>query len=210
MGREAKILLGIAFGVAVVVSGLIIANSSNTAQVQPKADGDKLVKADSHQTKPGAKVTLVEFGDIQCPACGQAQPVIEQVRQQYPDTVNLVFRHFPLRQIHQNAENAAQASEAGGEQGKFFELVSLMYAKQAEWSNLPNPYPKFEEYAKSLGLDIGQFKSAYDAKKFTELIKRDEADGSALGVNATPTFYVNGQQTQTAQLKASVDTAVKQ
>ena len=122
----------------------------------------------------------------------------------------MVFRHFPLRQIHQNAENAAQASEAGGEQGKFFELVSLMYAKQAEWSNLPNPYPKFEEYAKSLGLDIGQFKSAYDAKKFTELIKRDEADGSALGVNATPTFYVNGQQTQTAQLKASVDTAVKQ
>lgn len=210
MGREAKILLGIAFGVALLVSGLIIANSSDTSKVAPKVDGDRLVRADSHQTKPGAKVTLVEFGDIQCPACGQAQPVVEQIKQQYPDTVNLVFRHFPLRQIHKNAENAAQASEAGGEQGKFFELTSLMYAKQAEWSNLANPYPKFEEYAKSLGLDLGQFKASYDAKKFTELIKRDEADGSALGVDATPTFFVNGAKTETANLKSAVDTATKQ
>jgi protein-disulfide isomerase len=209
MGREAKILIGIAVAVAIGVSAMIVISASKNKPATPSAEGSQLVKSDSHQTKPGAKVTLVEFGDIQCPACGQAQPIVEQIEKQYPDQVNVVFRHFPLRSIHKNAEVAAQAAEAAGEQGKFFEMTSLMYAKQTEWSNDANPLPKFESYAQSLGLDVAKLKAAVEAKKFTELIKRDENDASALGLNSTPTFYVNGTQVQTSQLKATVDAAVQ-
>lgn len=208
MGREAKILLGIALAVAIGVSALIVAGSKDTAKVEPAADGSQLVKEDSRQTKPGAKVTLVEFGDFQCPACAQAQPVVNQLKQQYPEQLNLVFRHFPLRSIHKNAEVSAQAAEAAGEQGKFFEYADLLYARQTEWANDPNPYPKFEAYAKSIGIDTGRFKAAYDAKKFADLIKRDEKDGGTLGVNSTPTFFVDGQKVETTRLKATIDAAV--
>lgn len=210
MGREAKILIGIAMAVAIGVSAMIIASASNNKTAEPAADGDTLVRSDSHQTKPGAKVTMVEFGDIQCPACGQAQPIVEQIEKQYPEQVNVVFRHFPLRQIHKNAETAAQTAEAAGEQGKFFEMLNLMYAKQNEWSNDANPLPKFETYAQSLGLDVAKLRAAVEAKKFTEVIKRDENDGSTLGVDSTPTFFINGKKVETSQLKSIVDAAVQQ
>lgn len=137
-----------------------------------------------------AKVVLVEYSDFQCPACGQYHPLIKQVLAKYNDKIAFMQRHFPLQQ-HKNAIAAARAAEAAGKQGKFFEMGDILFTNQKDWETLDNPVKKFEEYAKKLKLNMDQFKKdntdAQDKK-----IEDDRNSGVALGVNSTPTFFLNG------------------
>lgn len=207
MGREAKILLSIGAVIIVGVSALIFASASKE-QSQPKSDGTQLVKSDSRQTNPGAKVTLVEFGDLECPACAQAAPIITSVKNQYGQQLNFVFRHLPLQQ-HKNARPAAEAVEAAGAQGKFFEMLDLLYAKQDEWKSDPNPIPKFVTYAQSLGLDGDKLKQSVEQKQFAKVIQRDYEDAMALNLNSTPSLFVNGQPVKDfTQLPQAVQAAM--
>lgn len=207
MSREAKII-GILGGVSalILIGGLVLFGSGPTTKTPTAVN---LVPADSYQTGPaGAKVTVVEFADFQCPACAAAAPVVEQLQQDYADKVKFVFRHFPLS-IHANALLAASAAEAAGNQGKFWEMYAVVYRDQSEWSTSSSAEGIFGRYATNLGLDRAKFNKAMNDYLGIDRIRRDQADGNALGVNSTPTFFINGQKYSGAlsrsQFKALLD-----
>lgn len=163
----------------------------------PISDTSKLARADSHMTGSiSAKVTLVEFGDYQCPACSAASPAIKQILQIYAGNpnFNFVFRNFPLISIHPNAMIAAEAAEAAGAQGKYFQMHELLYENQSEWAESKKPLDIFVKYAQQLGLDVSRFKQEVQDNKYESFINSDARDGNSIGVNSTPTFYLNGQQ----------------
>ena len=137
-------------------------------------------------------VTLVEFADLQCPACQQYHPIIKALLDIYPESLAVSFKHFPISSIHKNAIPSAVAAEAANNQNKFFEMVDLLYERQAEWSNLPDATDKFSEYAKELELDMGKFSADLNDESLKKKIDDQRNEGIGAGVNATPTFFVNG------------------
>lgn len=215
MTKEVKIMIGIA--VVVLGGGIaLLLAQPEQAEVSQPVDEQSLVREGSHMTgKKEAKVTMVEFGDFQCPACGAAHPIIKQVLADYKDNpeVNFVFRNFPLTSIHPNALASAEAAEAAGEQGKYWEMHDMLYQKQNEWSSLPNPVDTFVGYAGQLGLNTDQFRQSVVNEKYSSVIDADLADGGGLGVNSTPTLYINGKKLASYQydsMKAAIEEALKQ
>lgn len=196
MSQDTKIILGIGLATVVLIIGgaFWLGQSSSKSAVQTassSADPKLLIRSDSHQTASGsAQPTIVEFGDYQCPACGQAEPIVEQARKL---NANFVFRNFPLPQ-HRNALISAEAAEAAGEQGKFWEMHDRLYQNQTEWSESTDALTIFTGYAKDLGLDTTKFKDEVTSNKFADQINQDKNDGLALGVDSTPTFFINGQK----------------
>jgi protein-disulfide isomerase len=195
MSNETKGLIGISIATLVLVVGaafLFGGKSSPTAEVKAIKNTDALIRKDSHIIKATEKnsVTIVEFGDFQCPACGVVNPVVNKLLQNYKGKITLIFREFPLP-MHSNSQPAAQAAEAAGAQGKFFEMHDLIYANQKEWSESKDPLPFFVSYAQQLHLDVAQFKNDVTSKKYAQKIQKDIDDGFALNVNETPTFFIN-------------------
>lgn len=199
---------GLATGVAIIsligviffMTGLAkkelgVANNSNAKQapkaaVQVKA-GDKFdVKVetgDHFRGNKNAKVTIVEFSDIQCPYCSRFHETMKQVMQNYPNDVKWVFKHFPLDAIHPYARLAAEAAECASEQDKFWELTDKYYANQGALS------PEYVvSAAQDLGLDMDKFKSCLTAKKYAKKVDSDFAYGKELGVRGTPGSFING------------------
>ncbi len=144
----------------------------------------------------GAKVTLVEFGDFQCPACGAYEPLIRQVLADNPETLQLVYRHFPLTQIHPNALLSSKAAEAAGLQGKFWEMHDKLYENQTEWSSTLNVRDYMLAYARSIGLDTKKFEADLSNPALEEKILAEYREGINLGVQGTPTFFLNGKKIQ--------------
>jgi protein-disulfide isomerase len=142
------------------------------------------------------KVTLVEFGDFQCPACGAFEPIVRQVMADNKDTVKFSFRHFPITQIHKNALLAAKASEAAGLQGKFWEMHDMLYDKQEEWGEALNAREFIMVYATTLKLDTKKFSSDLDSKTLEDKILAEFKEGVKLGVQGTPTFFLNGKKVE--------------
>lgn len=140
-----------------------------------------------------APITLVEFADFQCPACARFHTILNQLASDYPDQLQIVFRHYPLSQ-HQNAPGASLAAEAAGAQGKFWEMHDALYQSQLDWSVAPDPQPIFTELAEDLGLNQEQFAQDLKNQAFGEKIAQDSADGDTVNVQATPTFFLNGRQ----------------
>jgi len=164
----------------------------------PRKDGALSMPLDTNDHTKGVKtpkVTLVEYSDFQCPACGLYYPMVESVYTQYKDRISFTYRHFPLPQ-HQNALVAGYASEAAANQGKFWEMADYLFKNQAEWSDLSNAdaQSKFETYAQKIGLDIVKFKadSASDAVK--NRVERDRQSGNLSAVDHTPLFFINGKK----------------
>jgi protein-disulfide isomerase len=202
INNEVKTIVAIVV-VCVVVLGLFVWFAPKTNK-----DPNLLVREDSQMTgKVGAKVTLVEFGDYQCPACAQVAPFVKQIVDEYknnPD-FNFVYRNFPLGQ-HANALVSAEAAEAAGAQGKYFEMNELLYQNQDHWAGVENPIDLFVGYATTLGLDVVKFRADVEANKFEALIKRDMQDVATLKLNHTPTFFLNGVEvTNLRNLKAQID-----
>lgn len=139
-------------------------------------------------------VTLVEYGDFQCPACRSYFPVLQQVKDKYGDQIAFQFKHFPLVQIHQNAMVAHRAAEAAGQQGKFWEMHDLLYQRQNAWAESSNPTSIMEDYAAELGINVDQFKEAFSSELVNDIIQADIRDGQALGITSTPSFAINGQK----------------
>jgi len=156
------------------------------AEASSKELAERLVRPDSHMTgNPQAPLTVVEFADFECPACGLSEAVARQIRAQYGDRIRFVFRQFPLRKIHPQAEKAAEASECAAEQGKFWEAVEKLYAGQADLS-----VDALERYARELGLDQNRFNQCLASGETASRVNQDLADGRAVGVRATPTFFI--------------------
>jgi protein-disulfide isomerase len=203
MGEAKGLIITGLVTVLILVGGIfLVSKNSNSPASTPKpVNPALLIKADSHQTATasaevkslpaGRQVTIVEFGDYQCPACGAAYPATKEVLKNYGDKINFVFRNFPLPQ-HKNAQISAEAAEAANAQGKFWQMYDKLYETQKDWGESDKPLDKFLVYAKDLGLDVNKFKADVTGNKYKSLIDNDTADGTALNVNATPTFYING------------------
>lgn len=170
-----------------------------------------LVREDSPILGPAdAKVTIVEFLDPECESCRAAHPIVKQLMEEYPDDVRLVVRYFPL---HGNSVLAAIATEAAGEQEKYEEMQSLLFERQPEWGEKQTPQGEaFLDYAEELGLDMTKFAADLENPEYLSKIQRDQADGTALGVTGTPTFFVDGQwvsRPSYAALKSAIDARLK-
>lgn len=139
-----------------------------------------------------ASTTLIEYSDLQCPACAAYFPVVKEIAKTYGKDLAIVYRHFPLAQ-HKNALSAAKAAEAAGKQGKFWEMHDLLFPRQNDWANLPDPTETFTKYAQELSLDIVSFKRDINDPVLLKKINDDRASGLVAGVQATPTFFLNGE-----------------
>lgn len=201
MTKETKIVtLIISVVVVVLAVGIyFIAKNNNTAPgTGSAASSTDKATAVNRETphvrgKLDSKITVIEFGDMQCPACAGTNPAVDNLYKTYGDRVKFVFRHYPLPQ-HANAVAGADAVEAAADQGKFFEMVDALYARQPEWETLTDPKPIFRKIAADVGLDAEKFDKALVTHPHRDRIEQDKADGTTLGNPGTPTFYVNGEQ----------------
>ena len=143
---------------------------------------------------PNAPVTVEEFADFQCPSCGFYYPELKKIEAEYGDRLRVVFRQTPLLPKHQYALVAAQASEAAGLQGKFWEMHDKLYENQKTWSDSKDVVPLFVDYAKQIGLDTDRFMRDLNGEAVAVRIFQDGKRSHALGIPSTPTFYVNGKE----------------
>ena len=193
MSKETKIISSVGIVFFALLAFLIYNTSGGT---KPVTDFNLLIGQGSYMTgTKGAKINVVEFGDYQCPACAYASPIIQELVKAYKDNqnVNFVFRNFPLPQ-HSNAMISAEAAEAARAQGKFLEMSEMLYGRQNEWSGNPKALEIFVGYAGELGLNVKTFTDSVNQEKFKDTITKDRSDGQALGINSTPTFFVNGEK----------------
>ncbi len=193
MTKEAKIIAAVFI---LIFGGLGFMIARNNRIATTPVSRDKLIAPYSYtKGNRDAKVSLVEFGDFQCPACAAAHPLVEQLLAYYKDNpdVNFVFRHFPLPQ-HQFALLSAESVEAAGAQGKFWEMYDLLYTNQNAWVSSSDPLSIFVEYANQLKLDVNRFKNEVQQNKYNQSISDDQQQGLALGINSTPTFFLNGNK----------------
>ena len=204
MTREQRTQLwvaGIFLAVIIVITVFAaLVSSHSTASTTPASftatQTAPLTSADHEHGDATAKMTLIEYGDFECPACGAYEPIVEQLYKTYGDRVLFVFRNFPLYQIHPFAMIGAQAAEAANLQGKYWEMHDLLYAKQAEWtantalsaSDVASKY--FNGYAQSLGLDVAKFDTDINSAAVTARVQADLASGNAAQIDHTPTFFI--------------------
>ena len=162
-----------------------VKNIPDTQSVSAGTDSSAHIRG-----KPDAPVTLEEFGDFQCPPCGQFAGFAEELLKEYDSRLRVVFRNFPLPG-HEHAREAALAAEAAGFQGKFWEMHDTLYREQTSWSKAPNTRELFESYAGTLGLNMEQFRKDMDSDKARERVDSDHALGDSLGIKVTPTLFIN-------------------
>jgi protein-disulfide isomerase len=148
-----------------------------------------------HKQGAGNKsVTLVEYGDFQCPSCASYYAIIKEVKDKYKDDITFQFKHFPLTQIHNNAMAAHRAAEASGKQNKFWEMHDLLYERQTIWGTNQNVVQIMEDYATELGLNVEQFKSDYQSSSVNDIINSDISSGNSFQITGTPSFLLNGEK----------------
>lgn len=178
--------------IIVAFAGLVLLRSGGTDN-----NGNTNAKPTNHvRGNLDSSVTLLEYGDYQCPACEGYFTTVEQVYDKYKDTVKFQFRNLPLTQIHQHAFAAARAAEAADLQGKFWEMYTKLYTANnwSEWTSSNNTQPLFEQYAGDLGLNADQFKKDAASSTVNNRIQADIAAFKKTGKDmATPTFFINGK-----------------
>lgn len=150
-------------------------------------------------------VVITEFSDFQCPGCKAIQEPLKQLLTKYEGKVTFVYRHFPLVSIHKNSMISAQAAEAASLQGKFWEMHDLLFVRQNEWGTLSDPKEKFGEYATELKLDKTKFMSDLDATAVKEAVAIDNAAANKNALSGTPTFFVNGYETDFTELEVKIE-----
>ncbi|MFC1690606.1 DsbA family protein [Nanoarchaeota archaeon] len=166
----------------------------------PTADYDSLVSGEGaleRGTNPDASVLVEEFSDFQCPFCKNGHAIVKQLLQIYGDDINVVFKHFPLSQMHPDAQLAAEATECARDQAKFWEMHDMLFANQYDLSR-----NNLKRYADSVGLDRQQFDKCLDSREKKDIVLADLNEGISRGVQGTPTFMVNGKPIPGANLEA--------
>ena len=153
---------------------------------------------------PGAPVTLVEYGDFECPYCGRAEPAIRELLAQWGDDLRYVFRHLPLSDVHPWAQLAAEAAEAAGAQGAFWEMHDLLLAHQGELT--PS---SLRRYARELGLDVERFSEELRRRAYAARVGEDVVSADASGVSGTPSFFINGRRHNGVYDVATLSAAVR-
>lgn len=204
---KAKIIVWVLLAavVAAVAIPILIARANSTPAAPD--DAGQVVRENSRvlSQAPNEQAVLVEFLDFECEGCRAAYPFIEELRAEYADTVTFVHRYFPLPG-HRNSMNAALAVEAAAQQGQYEAMYQRMYETQEQWGeSAEDQSAVFRGFAEDLGLDLAAFDATVADPATTERVKLDVADGEALGVGGTPTFYLDGEVLNPESLEAFRD-----
>lgn len=193
---------GVILAIFIVFAGIVALGGGDSKQ----SSTNKNAPASSHvKGSTSLGITFVEYGDFECPYCGQYYPTLKQVEEKYKDKVQFQFRHFPLQNVHQNAFAASRAAEAAGLQGKFWEMHDILYVNQGAWASSQNPISVFKQYAQSIGINTKQFETDFASVKVNDTINADLAAGTKLKITGTPTFYVNGKKVEIPNSAESFD-----
>jgi len=196
MSKKAKPLIIIVIAV-ILAGGAAMVLTKQSAGTPETSNASLVPKGGGRFRGPAnAPITLMEFGDYQCPTCGAYAPIVLDLMKRYPTQIRLEFHHFPLVQLHPNAMAAALAAEAAGDQGKFFEMHDTIFAHQQDWSRLPNPESEFMIYAGQLGLNVNQFMQATRSPDVQSRVLQDVVRARDANVNAVPAFFINGEAIQ--------------
>lgn len=183
-----------------VLAGL---NNQIAQNDSPSFIGDVSIDDDPRLGTSGAIITIIEFSDYECPFCADATGSIDRILSEYEGKILFVYRDFPLEHIHPNAFQAAETAHCAGDQNKYWEMHSLLFANQTQLD-----IDSLKKYASELGLNLSQFDKCLDSHKYQEEIRRDIADGLKYQVNGTPTFFINGYRVvggSYEQLKSTID-----
>ncbi len=204
MLKDKSFIIGIIATVVLIIGGVFLMTRGNatTTSASGQIGSDILVPSGSFITSgikdgeylpssPSAKVTLVEFGDYECPACGIYNLFVKQLLIDFSGDINYVFRSFPLTQ-HANSLISSQAAEAAGLQGKYWQMHDKLYESVNDWYLSSDAESFFAEYAQSLGLDVEKFKADIDSSVVKDKIQGNTNDGNLIKLSETPTFYLNG------------------
>ncbi|HEY0084230.1 MAG TPA: thioredoxin domain-containing protein [Pyrinomonadaceae bacterium] len=215
MRRKLPIIIIAVVLIAALAGGAFLMRSSDTTTTQPNlAQMPPTVSTNAPATttvprpaapaanlqnvhlrgRADAPVLIEEYGDFQCPPCGFLHPILMRLEGEFEKEVRVAFRHYPLRNMHKHADEAARAAEAAALQGKFWQMHDLLFEKQNEWKDAPAARPMFMNYARTLGLDLGKFTQDIDSMPVRNRVMSDEAHGTARGVGGTPTVFVNGRE----------------
>ena len=207
--------------VVAIVGGMIYISTQNRLNVS-NINNDQLNTIIGAESRNGdiadheigsksPKVTIIEYADYQCPGCSAAAPKAKALAEKYKDHVRLIFRNFPIASSHPNARAAAAVAEAAGLQGKFWEMNKLLYTNQDAWknANITDRDNIFKSYAEQFKLNIDQYKTDIASNKVKNKIDFDMALGRKHGVAATPTFYINGKNTE-MDSSGSIESSVKE
>ncbi len=182
---------GVIVIIILVFVGIFALSANKTSAPGKAPDATKLTQHLQGQGKAG--VTLIEYGDYQCPYCGQYYPILKQVQSEFDQQIHFQFRNFPLVGLHPNAFAAARTAEAATLQDKFWEMHDLLYENQNQWAKATDPASYFKQYAAQLGLNTAQFEKDFASSKVNDLINADVAEGTKLKVEGTPAFFLDGK-----------------
>ena len=202
MGNKFTIRTAAFWGIsALVLGGMVfgmvkIASRNSPANTKPLSLAGSVIESDWIKGDKDSKIIITEYSDFQCPACASYYEIVKQIHKEFGDKLAIVYRHFPLRQIHANAEIAALSAEAAGKQGKFWEMHDMLFENQKKWEGDKNAGEIFIKYAEDLGLNTEQFKQDLDSKEVKDKVEADYQSGVKAGVNHTPTFFINGKEIQ--------------
>lgn len=211
MTIQLKVAMLIAAAFVIAIGGLLF----STGRDDEPASGDpsktttngapdpRLVRPDSHVLgeRGTSDVVLVEFLDFECEACRAAHPIVENLRKEYAGEVTFVTRYYPLPG-HFNSTRAARAVESAARQGKYEQMYQRMFETQSAWGEQQKPMDAlFRKYASELGLDMKRFDADYASQEVADRVQRDVDDGTELGVQGTPTFYLDGELFQPAAVE---------
>jgi len=216
MKRYLPFVIVAAVALATLVSGAMLYRAKRlpalTIPENSMAPGAGGAESGHVRGRADAPVTIIEFGDFQCPPCANLSEPINQLERDYGARLRFVFRHFPLPN-HQHAREAALASEAASLQGRFWEMHDLLYREQSVWSKAPDVRTLFNAYAGMLGLNIDRFKKDMESEQAKARVESDEQQATTHGVRTTPTIFINNHQVSPAYLnpaglRGSIDAAL--
>lgn len=180
--------------VALVAIFLLMISGNKAPQMDTPFEVGVLHPQDNVKGNLESSLVVMEYSDFQCPACRSYYPMMRQLMAEFEDRAIFVFRHFPLTNIHPNAEFAARAAEAAGKQDKFWEMHDLLFEKQNEWSRVANVVPLFDSYATLLGLDIEKFAVDFNSDEVKDFVRAQRIHAVQSGLQGTPSFFVGGEQ----------------
>ena len=196
--KKYSIWAGVVLVVGLVILGLVwLVNTPATQTASLSAPA--ITTSDITNGEKNAKVTLIEYADFQCPACATYNPLVTQLLSDEKGKIYYAYRMFPLTNIHPNSHISAQAAYAAYKQNKFFEMSALLFNNQTDWANVTDPKSIYVGFAKKLNLDLAKFQKDMDSNEAKSYVNNSESKALSLGVNSTPTFFINGTQIQNPQ-----------
>jgi len=206
MKRFLPFVLIVGVLIAAVGVGWVLLRSSQQSRNQNTPTPDPATEVQGAEPphvrgNANAQVTLEEFGDFECGACGSYHPELKKIETEYGDKLKVIFRELPLVTMHQHALLAAQAAEAAGLQGKFWEMHDKLYDDQVTWTKKSDLVPVFVDYAKQIGLNPDQFMKDLNGEKVAARIFQDGKRAHSFGLKGTPAFFVNGKEATGDQWK---------